>query len=74
MLARFSVCLLPAPKTAVKMNFSTLNGTARGGSDFIHTNGTLTFAAKQTPNHSVWAGHAPVKGSLRRALPALDRA
>lgn len=39
------VVLNTAVTFEVRVNFETLNGTATGGSDFIHTSGTLIFPA-----------------------------
>jgi Ca2+-binding RTX toxin-like protein len=43
-----TVTLSAAAASAVTVNFTTANGTAMAGSDYIAGNGTLTFAAGQT--------------------------
>ena len=44
----FVVTLSRAATTAVTVNYATSNGTARSGSDYTATSGTLTFAAGDT--------------------------
>src|SRR5206468_9581641 len=46
--AVFTVSLQPAAASTATVNFVTLDGTALAGSDYIATNGTLTFAAGET--------------------------
>jgi hypothetical protein len=46
--AVFTVRLQPATTNVTTIDFMTVDGTAFAGSDFIATNGTLTFAAGQT--------------------------
>ena len=47
-LAAFTVSLNSASTSAVTVGFSTSNGTATAGSDYIATSGTLTFAPGET--------------------------
>ena len=44
----FTVTLDKAASGAVTVAYSTANGTATAGSDYVATNGTLTFAAGET--------------------------
>ncbi len=46
--ALFTVSLNEASTRAVKVNYSTANGTATAGSDYTATSGTLTFNPGQT--------------------------
>jgi hypothetical protein len=46
--AVFTVSLSAASGQTVKVNYSTADGTAKAGSDYVATSGTLTFAAGQT--------------------------
>ena len=46
--ASFTVSLSAASGQAVGVNFSTANGTATGGSDYVTTSGTVNFTAGQT--------------------------
>lgn len=46
--ALFTVTLSPASGQTVTVNYATANGTATSGSDFIGTNGLLTFASGTT--------------------------
>src|SRR5687767_4450492 len=48
--AVFTVTMAPPATNSATVNFSTLDGTALAGSDYVATNGTLTFAAGQTSN------------------------
>ncbi|MFZ4374275.1 MAG: Calx-beta domain-containing protein, partial [Mycobacterium sp.] len=47
-LAAFTVTLSSASKTAVTVGYTTSNGTATAGSDYIASNGTVTFAPGET--------------------------
>ncbi len=47
-VALYTVSLSKAALSAVSVNYATTNGTATGGSDYVATNGTLTFAAGET--------------------------
>jgi hypothetical protein len=47
-VATFRVTLSKALSTTVSVKFSTLNGTASAGSDFVAKSGTLTFLPGQT--------------------------
>ena len=47
-LAVFTVTLSGVSTSAVSVAYSTANGTARAGSDYVAQSGTLTFAAGQT--------------------------
>ena len=44
----FTVSLSKASTTSVTVNYTTANGTATSGTDYIATSGTITFAAGQT--------------------------
>ena len=44
----FPVQLAPAAPRTVTIGFSTANGTAQAGTDYVATNGTLTFLAGET--------------------------
>jgi uncharacterized repeat protein (TIGR01451 family) len=44
----FNVQLSPASPTNVSVNFATLNDTAESGTDYVGTNGVLTFTTGQT--------------------------
>ena len=46
--AEFVVTLTPASEQTVTVNFETADGTAKAGSDYTETSGTLTFTAGQT--------------------------
>jgi hypothetical protein len=46
--ATFSVDLFPASTETVTVNFGTIDGTAQAGSDYVGTNGTVTFLPGQT--------------------------
>ena len=46
--AVFTVTLDPPSDTEVSVDFATADGTALAGSDYVSTNGTLTFAIGQT--------------------------
>jgi hypothetical protein len=46
--AAFTVSLSAPFPTSVSVNFTTANGTALAGSDYLATSGTLTFAPGQT--------------------------
>ena len=46
--AIFNVSLTPATLQTVTVTFATTNGTAQAGSDYVATNGILTFAPGQT--------------------------
>lgn len=46
--ARFVISLLNVQTQSVSVNFATSNGTALAGSDYIATNGTVTFAPGET--------------------------
>lgn len=46
--ANFTVLLSPASSQTVTVQYNTANGTATGGSDYVATSGTLTFAPGQT--------------------------
>ena len=46
--AAFTVTLSAASATPVTVNYTTANGTATAGSDYVAQSGTLTFAAGQT--------------------------
>jgi len=48
--AVFTVTMNPPATNSATVDFSTVDGTALAGSDYITTNGTLTFAAGQTTN------------------------
>ena len=43
-LATFTATLSPASTQTVTVNYTTVNGTATGGSDYVAANGILTFA------------------------------
>ena len=45
--AQFEVTLRPASEQTVTVNFETADGTAKAGSDYTETSGTLTFTAGQ---------------------------
>ena len=47
-LAAFTVSLSSASTSAVTVGYTTSNGTATAGSDYIATSGTLTFAPGET--------------------------
>jgi hypothetical protein len=47
-LATFTVTLSPASNQPVTVSYTTANGTATSGSDYLATAGTLTFAPGQT--------------------------
>ncbi|MFN8094776.1 MAG: Calx-beta domain-containing protein [Vicinamibacteria bacterium] len=47
-LAVFTVTLSGVSTSAVSVAYSTANGTARAGNDYVAQSGTLTFAAGQT--------------------------
>ena len=47
-LAAFTVTLSAASKSAVTVGYATSNGTATAGSDYIASNGTVTFAPGET--------------------------
>ena len=47
-LAAFTVTLSSASASAVTVGYTTSNGTATAGSDYIATSGTLTFAPGET--------------------------
>jgi hypothetical protein len=51
--ATFDVVLSRASVNPVTVNFSTANGTATGGSDYVATSGTVTFAPGQTTRQIV---------------------
>ena len=44
----FTVTLTPASGRAVSVNWSTIAGTAMGGSDYVVANGSVTFSAGET--------------------------
>src|SRR5262249_52888691 len=44
----FAVQLSPASPLTVTVNYATTNGTAQAGSDYVSTNGILTFVAGET--------------------------
>ena len=44
---QFEVTLRPASEQTVTVNFETADGTAKAGSDYTETSGTLTFTAGQ---------------------------
>ncbi|MGB0460762.1 MAG: glycosyl hydrolase family 18 protein [Opitutales bacterium] len=44
----FKVSLDPAPQEALSVSYATSNGTAKAGSDYTATNGTLNIAIGQT--------------------------
>jgi len=44
----FTVQLSPASPLTVSVNYGTGNGTAQAGSDYVSTNGTLTFTPGET--------------------------
>ncbi|MDP8911384.1 MAG: hypothetical protein M3M94_04900 [Actinomycetota bacterium] len=44
----FTVVLSPASGQQVTVNYATSEGTAKAGSDYVETKGTLTFAPTQT--------------------------
>jgi hypothetical protein len=46
--ATFTVTLSPASAQTVTVGYSTANGTASGGNDYVTTSGTLTFTPGQT--------------------------
>ncbi len=46
--ATFTVLLSPASSQTVTVQYSTANGSAAAGSDYVATSGTLTFAPGQT--------------------------
>lgn len=46
--AVFTVTASPPPATNVWVNFTTANGTAQAGSDYVATNGLLVFTAGQS--------------------------
>jgi len=46
--ATFTVTLLPPSSSATSIDFLTVDGNATAGSDYVATNGTLSFAAGQT--------------------------
>ena len=48
--AVFTVTMAPPATNSATVNFSTMDGTALAGSDYVATNGTLSFAAGQTTN------------------------
>jgi hypothetical protein len=48
--ASFTVSLSAAAVSTVTVNYTTANGSARAGTDYNATSGTLTFAAGQTSN------------------------
>jgi uncharacterized repeat protein (TIGR01451 family) len=44
----FTITVAPAPALPVSLSFATANGTAIAPSDYVGTNGTLTFAPGET--------------------------
>jgi len=48
--AVFSITLSPPVDTSASIDFATLDGTALAGSDYVATNGTVTFAPGQMTN------------------------
>lgn len=44
----FTVALSKASTTPVTVNYATSNGTAKSGTDYVATSGTITFAAGET--------------------------
>jgi beta-glucanase (GH16 family) len=49
--ARFYVDLNTTSKTAASLNYTTVDGTAKAGTDYVSTTGTLTIAAGQTEGY-----------------------
>src|SRR5204862_1861441 len=62
--AVLTVSLSSASAQTVTVNYATANGTATAGTDYVSTNGTLTFLTGEThPTITV-----SVRGDVRREL------
>ena len=51
--AQFEVTLRPASEQTVTVNFETADGTAKAGSDYTETSGTLTFRTAGQPTKTI---------------------
>ena len=69
----FTVGLRPAPTSRVTVRYATSDGTARRGSDYTSTRGTLTFDAGEStktvdvPHHRRWRGGTTARRSRSRS-------